>query len=329
MWCLSFPAEVLGLRVFAFLHLVALVRIDSAVLERRYRTNLEKAYAYYTSVNLASDYYTTCLTDSWQWCLHRRVTIVALRVSRVFQEEAKLFPDLLRELPDRGSLWWDCAADNLSTDETYSIMQHGGHLVKIRGLYLHGKTSDTSMASVCRDMSNLRELELWSMTMPDKCLCDVLSACVRLEKVRIMWPGWETMNTTRALYVHACSLTKLRLSCAPFAVAQLDTIGLRCHNLTRLTMVVGSLGEVRDSSRIEGALVSVARGCSKLIEFLYFDTCFCVRDAVLLACAEHCVQLEILCFADQYTISDGAVEKLLHGCPELHTLQFGRCNLLR
>jgi hypothetical protein len=162
MWCLSFPAEVLGLRVFAFLHLVALVRIDSAVLERRYRANLEEAYAYYTSVNLATDYYTTCLMDSWQWCLYRKVTILALRVSRVFQEEIQLFTELLRELPDGGSLRWDCAADNLSTDETYSIMQHGGHLEKIRGLYLHGKTSDISMASVCRDMSNLRELELWS-----------------------------------------------------------------------------------------------------------------------------------------------------------------------
>jgi hypothetical protein len=70
MWSFiaQLPADVAGVQVFSFLALIDMVRLDSSVVNRRLRLNLDNAF---TCTTVSTPQHRNHTRDAWQWCIKR------------------------------------------------------------------------------------------------------------------------------------------------------------------------------------------------------------------------------------------------------------------
>jgi hypothetical protein len=90
----SLSVELVGIHVFSYLPLAAMVRLDSAVVQRRHRGAIEAAFA----VSTVQTVYKICNDVSWQkrqwqWCVKKHVKIQGLKLTEADAKEMDLFQE--------------------------------------------------------------------------------------------------------------------------------------------------------------------------------------------------------------------------------------------
>jgi hypothetical protein len=64
----SLPVELVGIHVFSYLPLTAMVRLDSAVMQKRHRGAMEEAFAFsIVQTVYKSSYGVSWQKRQWQW----------------------------------------------------------------------------------------------------------------------------------------------------------------------------------------------------------------------------------------------------------------------
>jgi hypothetical protein len=115
------PPDLLGVQVFSFLTLESLVKMDSAVSEKRHRSILEIAFKFAT-VSTIKTTPRDCGKKAWKWCTLRKVAISKLEFDELNEGEADLFSGVLSLVNTTGTVTWNCVVGGLASNSTYKII---------------------------------------------------------------------------------------------------------------------------------------------------------------------------------------------------------------
>jgi hypothetical protein len=312
------PADVAGVQVFSFLALIDMVRLDSSVVNRRLRPNLDNAF---TCTTVSTPQHRNHTGDAWQWCIKRSVAISKLEVSDVDDGLSELFSRTVSLLQNNGTITWYCDLNRSILRSTYNALIRSDTTNQIYDFRIFGatdRTDDPLLPTICAEVQRLRYLGVFGRFPAGT----MVLATKGVQHIELFMPSITKASTSRALFSHtAPTLKELKLAHAPGLAEQLELIAHNCRNLMLLSMQPCFGRDLRAATTvIEAGLVAVAKGCRKLQD-VSMHCPLPIADKVLIAFGEHCASLQSLEFLGSWAIlTDAALLALSVGCPAVRTL---------
>jgi hypothetical protein len=314
----SLPAEVVGTHVLSFLLLPSLVRLDSAVTDKRYRAAIERAFA-------SSAVHTAYLTENspsyvrslWSWCVRRSVTLEDLFFSVIDEGGLVVLREALRRVTRDGLVRCGFQIDGDYDDSVLLVLGDVEIKRKVTAMTVLQVAGGDYPDGVWDELENLTEVCVTQVS--EQALSRLLLGSRALKAVELWRVLVYNVDTVQALCRHAQSLERLYLD---------DVI---CHHELALAVgqACGNLREFRIQHIPENplwvtdaGLIAVARGCRRLQSVTMLSV-ISVTEGVLLAFAAHCPDLERLVFVECAVVTDAVLSALSRGCPGLRELRCG------
>jgi hypothetical protein len=318
---LSLSPDVVGAPVLCFLSVQDMVRLDSAVVTKRYRLPVEDSFARCT-VNLGDTVQAMQRRNFWRWCMKRLVIIKKLQFSSLDSEDILVLEKMLQHCVSvDATVHWHCSSAADETGFVTSILNNNTIRRKITSLsWSDNAANDFPPATphVWSELKCLKRLHMYGAKHTEQALSAILLANNMLQEVTLRHFAIGNSTTVAALCSRSASLLNLSLFMVECRPNLLVAVGNCCCNLRHLSIYI--LGTAAAKAWVtEAGLLAVAAGCRKLQQ-LTLSNIPAVSEAVLLAVAAHCPAVEWLCYAGYGTLSDAVLLALAVGCSKLRQL---------
>jgi hypothetical protein len=314
---LSLPADVVGCRVFFFLKMKDLGRLDSAVVRKKHRHELQQAFAF-ASVDIDRSYmYSRHGWKHWKWCVEKGVILKWVEFYNDDVADANLLTALLNLTTHTSIVRYVCRFSADVAHSVCNVLSNESIRNKITGLELSGSCDGASLASC--EWSELEKLTTLQagFSISERLLLNVLNGKASLTEITFSGLALHNVKMVGALCRHAPSTKSLTFRNCDCPSELLVAVGQHFHNLGELAIRFdrdGAAGRIE-----EAALMALGTGCCKLRQ-LNFEFVRFASESVILSFARNCPELERLVLHSCASITDAVLLALATGCPKLRIL---------